>query len=243
LSNPELSIVVPCYNEEKNIPIIFEKFLRIVSDRNAEIILVNNGSTDKSEKVLTDLQGKFGSGKIRVVKIVKNEGYGYGILRGLSAGRGSVLAWTHADLQTDPEDVIKAYDLYKQSANGSGDIFVKGVRKNRKWIEAFFSWGMGVVSSIALNVTLTEINAQPKLFSRSFYEQYLMANGPFDFSLDLFAVYQAKTHCQIIEMPVFFKKRIHGEAKGGGSFKTRIKLIKRTMKYIAELRSKIQLSR
>jgi hypothetical protein len=77
------------------------------------------------------------------------------------------------------------------------------------------------------------------MFSRKFYEEYLNENAPWDFSLDLYLLYWAKKKNTIYEIPVYFNKRMHGEAKGGGSFKTRIKLIKRTFKYIFELRKKI----
>ena len=48
----KLSIVIPCYNEEKNIPFLLKKFSEIISNEDLEVILVNNGSTDNSQKVL-----------------------------------------------------------------------------------------------------------------------------------------------------------------------------------------------
>ena len=94
----------------------------------------------------------------------------------------------------------------------------------------------------ALRQKLDDINAQPKLFPREFYENFIKNNSPFDFSLDLYALYQAKIHCdRIISMPVDFKTRLLGEAKGGGGggWKTRIKLIGRTYRYILFLKSKL----
>ena len=55
----KLSIIVPCYNEEKNIPLILEKFNSVIKNEEIEVILVNNGSTDNSVKILKELLPKF----------------------------------------------------------------------------------------------------------------------------------------------------------------------------------------
>jgi polyisoprenyl-phosphate glycosyltransferase len=130
-----------------------------------------------------------------------------------------------------------------KARNTQGDswVLVKGYRKNRRPMEAFFSWGMGVLSSLALGTRLTEINAQPKLFSKTFFDS-IEKDAPHDFSLDLFFLYHAKKKGQIIDFPVYFAKRVAGEAKGGSgsSWKVRIKLMKRIFKYIFELRNKVK---
>lgn len=236
----ELSIVIPCYNEEKNIPHIVAKLKALLRGKpldECEVLLVDNGSKDQSANVfLKELSGI--EENIKVVTVDKNQGYGYGILYGLSQAKGEYLAWTHADLQTDPADVFKALDIYRLAS--PQPVIVKGYRKNRNFGEAFFSGSMALISSLVLQVRLTEINAQPKLFHRTFYEQ-IKDQAPLDFSLDLYFLFKAKKQGAILDFPVFFLPRLYGEAKGGSgsSFKTRIKLIKRTFKYIFELRSRL----
>jgi glycosyltransferase involved in cell wall biosynthesis len=234
-----LSIVVPCYNESGNIPLIFSRFREVLGSRqDVEILLVNNGSKDNSAQVFEAELAKAQDARIRVVNVPLNKGYGYGIMSGLREAKGTTLSWTHADMQTDPNDVLLAYDKYL--AANSDWVFVKGKRRNRAAAEQFFTWGMQVVASAALGTALDDVNAQPKLFSRTFFEAHLATGAPDDFSLDLYALYWAHKKCQIIEIPVFFNKRMHGEAKGGGSFKTRIKLIKRTWAYIFELQKALK---
>lgn len=226
-----LSIVVPCYNEEKNIPLILSKFEKIIFDCETEIevILVNNGSTDNTEEVLSKELLKV-SKKIRTYNVEENIGYGHGILSGLKIAKGNILSWTHADLQTEPRDVILALNEYNKHKDDQ--FVIKGKRKNRNLLDAFFTFGMQVYSSIALNTKLDDINAQPKLFSRAFYES-ILKNAPLDFSLDLYLLINAK---RIKTVDVFFKKRKFGEAKGGGTVKGKIKLIKRTLSYINKLK-------
>ncbi len=238
--NTTLSIVIPCYNEEKNLPFIMAKLSAILRDKTheeCEVLLVDNGSTDNSAQVFVELL-KGIEENIRVVKVDKNQGYGNGILYGLKQANGSFLAWTHADLQTDPADVFKALDIYLLAPKRP--VLVKGYRRNRKLSEAFFSWCMALISSVFLKARLTEINAQPKLFHRDFYEA-IEQDAPDDFSLDLYFLFKAKKQGLILDFPVFFLPRLYGEAKGGSgsSLKTRIKLIKRTLKYIGELRVRV----
>ena len=98
---------------------------------------------------------------------------------------------------------------------------------------------MGVYCSLLLGKWLYDINAQPKLFSKSFYKKYLSL-AFVDFSLDLFLLYQAQKNDYSIEcFPVQFKPRQSGEAKGGGgSLTNRIKLVLRTYKYINKLKNR-----
>ncbi len=265
-----LSIILPCYNEQDNLEFLFNSLDPVAAaHQDLEIILVNNGSTDNSAAVFEQELAKRNQNIFKVVTVEKNIGYGYGILTGLRAAKGNILSLTHADRQTDPMDVLKALGIYNshpsvhqtmsvtqddkdtqchpecppQADVSKGDswVLVKGYRKNRRPMEAFFSWGMGVLSSLVLGTRLTEINAQPKLFSKTFFDS-IEKDAPHDFSLDLYFLYHAKKKGQIIDFPVYFAKRVAGEAKGGSgsSWKVRIKLMKRIFKYIFELRNKVK---
>lgn len=233
-----LSIVVPCYNEEKNIPLIVERFGTVLSGRDdVELILVDNGSRDGTGAAIDREIRRQGCPFARKVTVAANIGYGFGILSGLRAAAGDVLAWTHADLQTDPKDVLEAHAAYAANAVGGRRVFVKGRRVNRKPAEALFSLGMQLLASLALGTWLEEINAQPKLFDRPFYEA--LKNPPNDFSLDLYVLYTAKRlGYKVVSIPVHFGERRYGEAKGGGgsSLATRLALIRRTARYILELK-------
>lgn len=236
----DLSIVVPCFNEEKNIPFILDNFNILIADKpHIELILVDNGSTDNTSNLIDQEILKNNYKFVKKVTVNKNIGYGFGILTGLKEAKGKILSWTHADLQTDPQDVLRAYEVYTEKVKKEAKVFLKGHRKSRRFLEKFFSCGMELLSSLCLGKCLLEINAQPKLFSRDFYN--LMKTPPNDFSLDLYVLYLARREgYKIISIPVFFKKRLYCEAKGGGGdFKSRWKLIKRTFKYIFELRGKI----
>jgi glycosyltransferase involved in cell wall biosynthesis len=234
-----LSIIVPCYNESKNLERLLDRFRQVVAGREGvEVVLVNNGSTDDSAEVFAGELARPENHFARCVQVEVNIGYGHGIVTGLRAGQGEILAWTHADLQTDPNDVILGYDRIRQEADPTR-VFLRGRRQGRGWFDAFFTGGMSVVASLALGVRLRDINAQPKMFHRRFLD--LMADPPHDFSLDLYVLYLARTHAYtILDQPACFGKRRAGEAKGGGSLRGKIKLTRRAASYIVGLRRKLR---
>ena len=237
----KLSIVIPCFNEAQNITQVLvrlDDLLKNISD--IEVLVVDGASTDETSKELKKIFEYLDPQKFKLILRKTRGGYGSDIMYALSQSSGDVLSWTHADLQTDPSDVIKAFELYLNTKKDK--TFIKGSRKNRRLIESFFTFGMQLVVWFVLGRYLSDINAQPKLFSRKFYNKYLKKNYPLDFSLDLYAVYQAKANRYEIKiLPVYFERRLHGEAKGGGGgWKSRIQLIKRTFKYIFKLKAQLK---
>ena len=135
----KLSIVVPCYNEEENIPLLLERFDEVVQGKDMEVILVDNGSTDDSARVLNELLPRYAFA--RTVTVEVNQGYGYGILQGLKECRGEYIGWTHADMQTDPGDIVKALEITERE---KGLVFVKGNRKGRPLFDVFFTVAMSL---------------------------------------------------------------------------------------------------
>ncbi len=228
----KLSIIVPCYNEKENIPLILKRFNEVIKNENIELIMVDNGSTDGSLKLLKSLIKKYKFAKVVIVE--KNQGYGYGILQGLKEATGDFLGWTHADMQTDPNDVIKAYKLLEKN-NWKSNLFLKGNRKKRPFFDKIFTFGMSLFESCYLKTYVNDINAQPNIFSRKFYKSW--KKPPYDFSLDLYAFYLArKKNLNVIRFDVLFPKRIYGTSHWNYSFKAKFKFIKRTLQFSKELK-------
>ena len=233
----DLSIVIPCYNEEKNIIPLFKKIENLLTkDPNIEIIIVDNGSTDNTKNNILNSDLNIDK-KINVYEIKKNIGYGHGIMSGVKIASGNFIGWCHADLQTEPEDIYNAYQQnYEKLKNDK--VIIKGIRTNRNLFDKLFTLGMSIMASILFQRIVSDINAQPKLFSQTF--RSFLVDYPYDFSLDLYLLIIAKVkYYKIVNHKVVLKKRLHGEAKGGGNLKGKIKLIKRTFMYMLKLRKKI----
>ena len=194
-----------------------------------EVILVDNGSTDQSCALLEQLLPAYPG--CRSVRVEVNKGYGHGILAGLKQASGEILGWTHADMQTDPLDALRGLELF--DAHGS-DIFVKGRRYGRPFADLSFTVGMSVFESCLLRRPLWDINAQPTMFSRSFFESW--SRPPDDFSLDLYAYYAARQKgLPVYRFPVKFGERAHGSSHWNVNWAAKRKFIARTVSYSLQM--------
>lgn len=231
----ELSLIIPCYNEAKNLPTLVQRCAESLNQANIEVILVDNGSTDDTPTILPELIKPYSF--IRSVRVEKNQGYGFGILSGLKEGKGKYLAWTHADMQTDPADALRGLEIINKAPQDA-KLLIKGQRYGRPFGDVFFTWGMGVFETLLLGTWLFDINAQPTIFPKSFFDSW--QNPPHDFSLDLYTYYQAKKSGLTIQrFPVNFAKRLHGTSHWNINWRAKLKFINRTITYSLALRMQL----
>ena len=215
-----LSLVLPCYNEEKNIDLICKEFLSLpLKDYSAELILVNNGSRDDTK---TEIQKAIKSNsssnvKIKLVDLKNNKGYGGGISEGLKVASGDYIGWAHADLQTPLKDFLKLFEEIK----GKKNILGKGFRTNNRGFDGIISRFHETLASLILGFKMREINAQPKIFNKE-----LMSY----FNTCLVNKIEIKT------IDVLFNTRKYGDSKWKNNFKNFITHIFVNIIYLFELR-------
>lgn len=231
----QFSLVIPCYNEAKNLPLLIDR-CRQYDGGCGEFILVDNGSSDGSAQVLA--RELADCAFIKSVRVEENQGYGFGILSGLDAARGEILGWTHADMQTDPLDAVAAFSFFDSAADPE-EVFVKGRRYGRPIADQLFTAGMSLFETVLMGVALRDINAQPTMFHREFLKTF--DEAPYDFSLDLYAYMLAKRGgMDVRRFPVRFGERAHGVSHWNVDFSTKVKFIKRTTDYSFKLRQNLK---
>jgi glycosyltransferase involved in cell wall biosynthesis len=227
------SLVIPCFNEAENLPLLLERCKDLVVNRNVEVILVDNGSTDNTADLLLKLLPQYPG--CRSVRVEKNQGYGFGILSGLRLAKGDILGWTHADMQTDPQDALRGLDLFNKHGH---NIFVKGRRYSRPFMDVFFTVGMSLFETLLLATPMWDINAQPTMFPRKFFDEW--SSPPDDFSLDLFVYYQARSQgLNIRRFNVNFRERAYGVSHWNVNWGAKWKFIRRTIDFSIKLKKKI----
>jgi len=229
-----LSIVIPCFNEAKSLPKLVKDFSKKLKRRDVELILVNNGSNDLSETILLNLKKNYNF--LKTIRLKKNNGYGNGVLQGLKKAKGQYISWTHADLQTDPYDVIIGFEKFKKEL--SPKIFIKGNRLGRPFKDVVFTIGMSIFETILLKNFFWDVNAQPNIFHKNFFN--MLEKIPLDFSFDLFFYFNAKKkNLKILRFPVKYPRRKFGVSHWNTDFKNKMKFIKRTIKYSFQLKKEL----
>src|SRR6187455_1141394 len=125
---PELSLVIPVYNEEENLPLLMEAICASLQplNRDWEVIFVDDGSTDHSLDALKRLV-EADPEHVRAVIFRRNFGQTAAIAAGIDHSRGSIIILLDADLQNDPADIPMLLDKL-----GEGYDLVSGWRKDRQ---------------------------------------------------------------------------------------------------------------
>lgn len=227
------SIIIPCYNEEDNI----EKLINLLSSKSnlydIEWIIVENGSKDNTRILLNNICED--KKNFKLVYIDENQGYGYGIKQGLKNTSGDYIGWLHADMQVSPDfmlEFIKLNELSKETKK-----FYKGSRKNRKFIDNFFTFFMSVFSTLLFQTFLSDIVAIPVLFHRDLMNK--LDNIPYDFSIETYVYYIAKKeNYKIIRLPIHMSEREKGVSSWNNGIISKIKQSWRIIKALIKIRLK-----
>jgi glycosyltransferase involved in cell wall biosynthesis len=125
--NETLSILIPVYNEEGNISLLYERLMTALkkAGRPYEVIFVDDGSSDGTMEILLDLREK--NPNVKIVSFSRNFGQTAALSAGIDVSKGDILIPMDGDLQTDPEDIL----LLLQKIEEGYDV-VSGWRKDRK---------------------------------------------------------------------------------------------------------------
>ncbi|MFM2090140.1 MAG: hypothetical protein RLZZ127_629 [Planctomycetota bacterium] len=228
---PRLSVVLPCYNEARGLRALVERYAAVRGDLDLELVLVDNGSTDDTQAVLAEVLPAHPWARCH--RVVVNRGYGDGIRQGLESATGEWLAWSHADLQTDPADVIAAFRVLVAQPDPARTL-VKGHRHGRALAERVITWGMEIMALALLHRRMTEINAQPKVFHRSLLD--VVGRTPDDFNFDVCVLHRALlAGWSVRTIPVRFPPRQYGHSNWSRTFASRWRTIRRSMLFMARL--------
>ncbi len=210
------SLIIPCYNESLNIPKLFNQIKLNQKIVEFETIIIDNGSTDNSLKII-NLNKKLIK-KFKLIKVKKNIGFGHAVKLGILRSKYDIVCYTHGDLQIDIKNCIKAYNILKNHKNKNA--LVKGRRLGRSFIDLFFTFGMSCINSILFRSYLFDIHAQPNLFLK--VSKKLINLAPNDMSIDLFFyAYFKSQNYEVLKFDILFKNRIYGIGSNIGVKKIR----------------------
>ena len=223
---PELSVVIPVFNEAPNLESLHQEFRSTLDGwgHAYEIIFVDDGSTDGSFEILQKLQRA--DAHVQVIQFRRNFGQTAAFAAGFAAARGRVIVTSDGDLQNDPRDVPRLVGRL-----GEGFDIVCGWRRERKdnWLTRRVpSFIANRLISWATGVWLNDYGCSLKVF-RSEVVKPLRLYGEMHRFLPALA---SEMGVRIAEEPVNHRARTHGNSKYGLSRTIRVLLDLLTVKFL-----------
>jgi glycosyltransferase involved in cell wall biosynthesis len=204
-----LSVVIPVYNEVKNIGEILK---RVQSTKLAkEIIVVDDGSKDGTRDALRVLDGKK---KVRVILHQRNQGKGAAVMTGLRAAQGEVLLIQDADLEYDPRDYAV---LLQPIEEGLADVvygsrFLGAPHRVTMFWHLMANRLLTFMTNILYNTILTDMETGYKVFRREVIQGMNIRAKRFDFEPE-FTAKVLKRNYRIFEVPISFNPRDYSQGK------------------------------
>ena len=164
---PDLSIVIPCYNEEEVLPQTVGKLVRAFQRAGIglQLVCVDNGSRDRTREVIKDLQQKH-PGFITLAVVERNIGMGNGLITGIPFAVAATVGFAPADGQVDAEDVVR---LYEAMMEAGGNVLAKVRRRFRMdgMVRKFVSVCYNVfVRLLWPGLGSWDVNGSPRLMPR-----------------------------------------------------------------------------
>jgi len=208
----KLSIIIPCYNEERTIAKILERISRVnLGLIIKEIIVVDDGSTDDSYQILRNLQSRF---DFRILRHQKNLGKGSAIKTALDFVSGEYLIIQDADLEYNPRD----YQTLLRCVIENNAQVVYGSRrlnaKNKYSSPSFYLGGIFLtwLTNILYNIKITDEATGYKLFRTNIFKDIKLNCKRFDFCPEVTAKI-AKKGIRIYEVPISYYPRQKSQGK------------------------------
>ena len=208
---PYLSLVIPCYNEQENIPTLLSRVEASLSQigRPFEVIIIDDGCTDQSPKLLSDAIRQHPW--LRVLKLNKNSGQSAAFEAGFEAARGQVIATIDADLQNDPEEIPRLLPML--DGQGGGYDMITGWRKDRAdtWFRRRQTHIANRIRNWLSQETIEDSASSLKLYKAHTIKGLKLFNGAHRF----FPTLVKMRGYTVLETPVKHSPRHAGTAKYG----------------------------
>lgn len=213
-SCPKLSIIIPCYNEEKTLKKCVDRVLQISNESLAlEIIIVDDSSIDNSYTIASSLSDRYK--EISVLHHDINQGKGASLRTGFAKATGDFVAVQDADLEYDPNDLKK---LIVPLINGDADVVFGSRFLSSGAHRVLYFWHylgnrfLTLLSNIFTDLNLTDMETCYKVFRREIIQNIEIKENRFGFEPEIVAKV-AQKRLRIFEMGISYYGRTYDEGK------------------------------
>jgi glycosyltransferase involved in cell wall biosynthesis len=208
---PEISVVIPCYNEESTIEAILAR-VHACEIADKEVIVVDDASTDATS---SKLQALAQDGELRIIRHERNRGKGAALRTGFRAARGDVVIVQDADLEYDPREYPK---LLAPIREGKADVVYGSRFAGGESHRVLYFWHyaankiLTLFSNMFTNLNLTDMETCYKAFRREIIDKIDLREERFGFEPE-FTAKVARLGCRIYEVGISYSGRTYAEGK------------------------------
>ncbi|OGO44650.1 MAG: glycosyl transferase [Chloroflexi bacterium RBG_16_63_12] len=204
-----LSIIIPCYNERATVTEIVQRVRACAPD--AEIVVVDDGSTDGSRDVLREWEGQ---PNLRILYHDRNRGKGAAVRAGIAAAAGEVILIQDADLEYDPRDYPR---LLQPIEEGRAEVvygsrFLGGPRRAMLFWHMVANLLLTLMTNVLFNTILSDMETGYKVFKAKVIKGIPLRARRFDFEPEVTAKVLKRGY-RIYEVPITFTPREYWEGK------------------------------
>ena len=207
----KLSVIIPCYNEQRTAAEIVKRVR--ASAPEAEILVVDDGSTDGTQAILKDLQNG-GHSNLRFLFHEKNKGKGAAVHTGITAATGDILLIQDADLEYDPRDYPA---LLRPIEEGRAEVvygsrFLGGPRRTMMFWHMIANLLLTFMTNVLYDTILSDMETGYKVFKAEVIKGMPLRARRFDFEPEVTAKILKRRH-RIYEVPISFDPREYSQGK------------------------------
>lgn len=205
------SIIVPFFNEEATLE---KSVFKLVNEKfNKEIILVNDGSTDKSKDIASNLEQKYDS--IRLINFKENRGKGFAVKTGMQESSGDIVGIFDADLEYSTEDLNDLIEFIRKENTDfvCGSRFIGNKDRKNIYLRTFIANKlMSLLFSYVYKNKITDVATCLKVFKREIIENINIEKDDFSIEIELIAKVISQTS-NFKEIPISYNGRSYADGK------------------------------
>ena len=205
-----ISFVIPVYNEEETLLDIMEKIEKVDLGLEKEIILIDDGSKDRTKSIIEGFPEKY-----KKIFHEKNKGKGAAIRSGIGVASGDLIIIHDADLEYDPEDIKK---MLVPLLDGQADVVYGSRFLSSGTRRAVFFWHMignkllTLLTNMVSNITLTDMETCYKLFKGELIKSIVLEENRFGFEPEV-TIKLSRMNCRIYEVGISYYGRGYAQRK------------------------------